>query len=244
MTDSKTALVTGGATGIGSSVVRQLRTQGLQVAVCDVNEVAGQALADDTGAVFIPCNVMDYDSVTGAVAQCETQLGVPDYVHLNAGIMTVPTNDAFLPIEEVSQEQFARIMGVNFNGVFHGVKCLIPKMRTNGGAITITASTAGLSVLPVDPLYAASKHALIGFGRAIAAANADSNLRINVICPGVVDTQIVPDAFRAPQFNMMSTDMLATEVVDLLLQGANGEVRVKNNPDREAFAIEPPDLST
>ena len=241
MTD-KVALVTGAATGIGAGVCRALAAGGIKVAVCDINEAAGQSLADEIGGVFIPCDVSSLDSVASAVQACVDELGAPDYVHLNAGIMTVPTNEPFLAIEDVSEAQYRQIVGVNLDGVFHGVKCVLPLMRAKGGGITITASTAGLSVVPVDPMYTATKHALIGFGRAVAAANEGSNVRINVICPGVVDTQIVPDAYRAPQFNIMPVDVMAAEVVDLLQNGDNGEVRVKSAADRPAFPAPQPDL--
>jgi NAD(P)-dependent dehydrogenase (short-subunit alcohol dehydrogenase family) len=126
--------------------------------------------------------------------------------------------------------------------VYHGVKTLLPPMRGKGGAITITASTAGLSVVPVDPMYTATKYALVGFGRAVAAANEGSNVRINVICPGVTDTQIVPDEYRTPEFNVMPVEVMAAEIVDLLFNGPNGEIRVKSGADTPAFAIGIPDL--
>ena len=153
--------------------------------------------------------------------------------------MTVPTNTPFLAIEDVTSAQYRKIVGVNLDGMFHGVKALLPHMRTGGGAITLTASTAGLSILGIDPMYAATKHAVIGFGRAVAAANELNDIRINVICPGVVETAIVPDAFKAPEFNMMSPSLMASEVVDLLLNGHNGEVRVKNAADNPGFAVAP-----
>jgi NAD(P)-dependent dehydrogenase (short-subunit alcohol dehydrogenase family) len=237
---SKIALITGAATGIGAQVARMLAARDIRVAICDVNVDAGQALAQEIGGVFLPCDVTRLSSMTSAANNCIKALGVPDFVHLNAGIMTVPTGDAFLAIEDVSLDQYRRIVGVNLDGVFHGVKVLLPKMRKKGGAITITASIAGLGVLPIDPMYAATKYALIGFGRAVAGANANTNMRINVICPGVVDTGIVPDAFKSP--DIMAPETMAAEVVDLLHNGPNGEVRVRI-AQRPAFAVVPQDLN-
>ena len=236
-------LITGGATGIGAAVATLAAAQDMTVAVCDVNESAGAALAEKIGGHFIHCDVTKLDSVAAAVEQCEAQVGVPTYAHLNAGIMTVPTGAPFLAIEDVSADQYNKIVGVNLNGVFHGAKCLLPKMRAAGGAITITASTAGLSAVPVDPMYTATKYALVGFGRAVAAANDGSSVRINVICPGVTDTQIVPDEYKAPQFNMMPAEVMAAEVIDLLQKGANGEIRVKVAKDTPAFTVDVPDLN-
>ena len=217
-----------------------LAARDIQVAICDVNVEAGQALAKEIGGLFLPCDVTRLSSMTSAANNCIKALGVPDYVHLNAGIMTVPTGAPFLAIEDVSLDRYRRIVGVNLDGVFHGVKVLLPKMRKKGGAITITASIAGLGVLPIDPMYAATKYALIGFGRAVAAANANTNLRINVICPGVVDTGIVPDAFKRP--DIMAPETMAAEVVDLLHNGPNGEIRVRI-AQRPAFAVVPQDLN-
>jgi len=182
---NKVVFVTGAATGIGAEVCRAFGQQGAKVAVCDINAEAGVALAEEIGGEFIGCDVTDFDRVEAAVARCVKSLGVPDYAHLNAGIMTVPTNAPFLAIEDVTPAQYRKIVGVNLDGMFHGVKALLPHMRERGGAVTLTASTAGLSVLGIDPMYAATKHAVIGFGRAVAAANEANNVRINVICPGV-----------------------------------------------------------
>ena len=220
----KIALVTGAATGIGAAVCTALAKQGIRVAVCDINKADGEALAEEIGGEFIACDVTSLASVQGA------------------GIMTVPTGEPFLAIEDVTEAQYQKIVGVNLNGVYHGMKSVLPLMRHKGGAVTITASTAGLSVVPVDPMYTATKYALIGFGRAVAAANDGTNIRVNVICPGVTDTQIVPDEYRAPEFNVMAVEVMAAEIVDLLLTGANGEVRVKNAADKPAFSVEMPEL--
>jgi len=236
---NKVIFVTGAATGIGAEVCRAFAGQGAKVAVCDINAEAGVALAEEIGGEFIGCDVTDFDRVEAAVARCIKSLGVPDYAHLNAGIMTVPTNTPFLAIEDVTCAQYRKIVGVNLDGMFHGVKALMPHMRSGGGAIALTASTAGLSVLGIDPMYAATKHAVIGFGRAVAAANELNDIRVNVICPGVVETAIVPDSFKAPEFNMMSPKLMAGEIVDLLVSGENGEVRVKNAADVQGFAVAP-----
>ena len=231
------ALVTGAASGIGAAVSRRLAEAGVGVALCDVNAQAGQALAEEIGGKFIACDVRDYEGVVAAVDACVATLGVPDYAHLNAGIMTVPANDPYLAIEDVSLEQYRRIQGINIDGVFFGLKALLPHMRAKGGAVTITASIAGLTSVGVDPLYALSKYAMIGLGRSVAEANRGTNIRVNVICPGVVDTAIIPDDFRAPQFHVMQPEVMAAEIVDLLFQGENGEVRVKVG-DRPAFRVE------
>ena len=236
------AFVTGAATGIGAAVCKNLANQGIRVAVSDINKTDGEALAKELNGEFIECDVTNLASVKHAANVCAQRLGIPDYVHLNAGIMTVPTGEPFLAIEDVTEAQYQKIVGVNLNGVYHGMKTVLPLMRAKGGTVTITASTAGLSVVPVDPMYTATKYALIGLGRAVAAANEGSNIRINVICPGVTDTQIVPDDYRKPEFNVMSVGIMAAEIVDLLLNGANGEVRVKNAADKPGFTIGLPEL--
>ena len=234
----KIALITGGSTGIGASVAEQLSEAGFLVVICDIKETLGTNLAEKLSGHFIYCDVTDLSSVEKAAQTCIKKLGTPTFVHLNAGIMSVPTGAPFLAIEDLSVEQYRRIVGVNLDGVFHGLKTFLPKMGKQGGAITITASTAGLGVVPVDPMYTATKYAVIGMARAVAAANEKSDVRINVICPGVTDTQIVPEEYKRPEFNMMPANVMAAEIVDLLMNGSNGEVRVKVAADRPAFEAE------
>ena len=234
----KIALVTGAASGIGAEVARQFAAAGARVALCDINETAGAEVAAEVGGEFIPCNVADFDHFSGAIAACVDKLGVPDYAHLNAGVMTVGVDEPFLALEDITLEQYRRIMGVNLDGVFNGLKALLPRMREKGGAITATASIAGLGPLPFDPLYGTTKHAVIGLVRAVAAANEGTNLRINCICPGGVDTAIIPDALKAGGFNAMPPSVMAAEVVELLTEGANGEIRVKLSQDQPAYTVD------
>ncbi len=237
----KVALVTGAAAGIGAEVAAQLAAAGARVAVLDVDRAAGERRAAELGGVFAHCDVSDPDSWAKALATCIDALGVPDYAHLNAGVMSVGAAEPFLPIEQLPLARYRRIVGVNLDGVVFGLQALLPHMRARGGAITVTASIAGLVALPIDPMYSATKHALVGLVRSVAAGIAPASdggaLRLNAICPGGVDTAIVPEALRAGDIAMMRPEVLAAEVVDLLRAGANGEVRVKLAAAVPAFAV-------
>lgn len=240
---ARTALVTGAASGIGAAVSEQLAAQGVRVILCDVADAAGVALAARLGGEYCHCDVAVLDDVERAFAHCVDVAGVPDFVHLNAGIMSVPTDDPYVAIEDLSEAQYQRIVGINLSGVFHGLKTALPFLREKGGAITVTASTAGLNFVPIDPMYTATKHAVIGLVRAVAAANANTSVRINALCPGVTDTQIVPEDFRKPEYGVMPAAFVAREIVSLLQQGPNGEIRVKNAGDKPAFTVAVPDLT-
>ena len=242
----KVALVTGAAQGIGAEVCRQLAAAGARVVVMDINAAGGEALALEVGGVFVPCNVAEPDSWKQAVQTCIDRVGIPDFAHLNAGVMSVGANDAFLSIEQLPIENYRRIVGVNLDGVVFGLQALLPHMRERGGAITVTASIAGMMALPIDPMYSATKHAVIGLVRSVAQSLeqslGQSSVRVNAICPGGVDTAIVPAALRASDMAMMSTSEIAREVVDLLARGESGEIRVKLGAGVPAYVAAPPAL--
>ena len=246
----KVALVTGAAQGIGAEVCRQLAAAGARVVVMDINAAGGEALALEVGGVFVPCNVAEPDSWKQAVQTCIDRVGIPDFAHLNAGVMSVGANDAFLSIEQLPIENYRRIVGVNLDGVVFGLQALLPHMRERGGAITVTASIAGMMGLSIDPTYSATKHAVIGLVRSVAQSLQQSMnqslkqsaVRVNAICPGGVDTAIVPAALRASDMAMMSTSEIAREVVDLLARGESGEIRVKLGAGVPAYVAAPPAL--
>lgn len=228
-------LVTGGASGLGRATAQHIIQAGGEVTIADVDP-RGRDTAAAIGARFEPLDVTD-ESAWAALA---ARLGPLDHAHLNAGMMTVPAHAplASADLFTVPLERYRRIVAVNLDGVVLGLRALAPLLRT-GGSFTVTASIAGLVPLPVDPSYALTKHALIGLVRSMAAAAAARGLRINAICPGAVDTAIVPAEMRG--LPLMSPDLLAGDIADLLLHGANGEIRARLSP-QAARAMAPPDL--
>jgi NAD(P)-dependent dehydrogenase (short-subunit alcohol dehydrogenase family) len=163
----ETALVTGGRSGIGAAIVERLEREAAQVRVLDL--VDGFDAADPRA----------WESVEAVDLAC-----------LNAGVVTGERL-----IGRVSDEQYRRIVGVNVDGVVFGVRQLARVMHD--GAIVVTASLAGLTGMESDPLYALTKHALVGFVRSVAPQLAEGGIRINMVNPGIVDTPLLDDEGRA-----------------------------------------------
>ena len=236
--EGKIALVTGAASGVGAALAQLLTDEKMRVVLCDINEIAGEELATRLVATYIKCDVSDYDMFKGVVAECIERVGVPDYAALNAGVMTVGPDRPVPVIEEVTLEQYRRVLGINLGGVFNGLSTLIPHMRDKGGCITATSSIAGLMAVPMDALYSASKHAVVGLIRSVAAENENSNLRFNCMCPGGVDTAIIPDSLREAGYKGMPPAVMANEILDMLKSAPSGEVRVKTDEYESAFMID------
>jgi NAD(P)-dependent dehydrogenase (short-subunit alcohol dehydrogenase family) len=120
-----------------------------------------------------------------------------DAAFLNAGIVTGETDVATL-----TDEQYVRALRANVDGVVLGTRELAARLMPNGGSIVATASLAGLTAVPMDPIYALTKHAVIGFVRSVAPQLAGRGIKINALCPGYTDTAIVPkevhDALGVP----------------------------------------------
>jgi NAD(P)-dependent dehydrogenase (short-subunit alcohol dehydrogenase family) len=239
----KVAVVTGAASGIGAEVARQLAARGAKLVLLDIDVPAGDALAQSLGGTFIRCDVSDPAAWAEAVRTCIASTGIPDYVHLNAGVMSVAAGEGFMRLEDLPLANYQRIVSVNLGGVVFGMQALLPHMRArHGAAITVTASLVGLVPLAVDPMYSATKHALVGLVRSVAAGMENAPLRVNAICPGGVDTAIVPVALRAAGMDLMPVGLLAADVLDLMEHGASGEVRVRLGIDNPAFAVAAPRL--
>lgn len=186
---SKVALVTGGASGFGAEVAKQLVRRGDRVVLLDVNDADGKAIADELGGHFLHCDVSDYDEVLVTTAAAEQIHGGIDLFFLNAGVTSGFT---FGPDFDVAK--YRRAMSINVDGVVYGVQAALPVLqRRGGGSIVCTASMAGLTAVPFDPVYGANKHAVVGLVRALGPALAPQNITINAFCPGFAETKIITD---------------------------------------------------
>ena len=182
-----TALVTGGASGFGAEVARKLVRRGDQVVLLDVDEAGGRAVADELGAHFLRCDVSSYEEVLATTEQAEQVHGGLDLFFLNAGISTGCGID-----EDFDPQTYRRAMGINVDGVVFGVHAALPALRRRGGgSIVATASMAGLTGTPFDPVYGANKHAVVGLVRALGPALAPQGIRVNAFCPGFAETKII-----------------------------------------------------
>ncbi len=235
-TQTETTLVVGGATGIGAEVVRQVASSGRRVVIVDINDRAGQLLADDVGGTFYHGDVSDDASLGRAIERCADEVAIPDHALLNSGVMTAPPDAPFLAVHEAPPEAYRRVMSVNVDGVFHGLRHLIPLMLDQGGTITVTASRAGLVPTAADAIYAASKAAVIHLVRSAAQSVQGQQLRINALCPATVDTTLIADVVRQAGIPLITAAEMAEEAIDLMLAGDNGEIRAKLH-DRPAFAV-------
>lgn len=187
MTASKVALITGAASGFGLEVARQLVRRGDRVVLLDVDVAGGRSAADELGGHFLRCDVSSFDEVMATTEQAEQLHGGLDLVFLNAGIATSCGVDA-----DFDLLQYRRAMGVNLDGVVFGVHAALPALRRRGGgSIVCTASMAGLTGTPFDPIYGANKHAVVGLVRALGPTLAAQGITINAFCPGFAQTKII-----------------------------------------------------
>ena len=213
-------LVTGASSGIGRATVIRARNAGDEVVALDIDQEAGSALAAETGAKFLACDVSRSEDWQTVAAQIEP----PTRVHLNAGIQIAPPNAPLsdYQFEALQHDRYRRMMGVNVDGVVFGLEALLPKMA-GGSAIVVTASLAGITPYDIDPLYAMSKHAVVGLVRSLGPTLAKRGIRINAICPGGIDTAIIPEAQRTDKALFMTAETIAAEVDFLMTVDETGK---------------------
>jgi NAD(P)-dependent dehydrogenase (short-subunit alcohol dehydrogenase family) len=181
------ALVTGAASGFGRALTQELGSRGVRVLACDVDEAGGREVAEGAGALFVRCDVSDPEQNDVAVAVAVKEYGGLDMAFLNAG---VPSGTGVG--EGFDLDAYRRAMGANLDGVVFGINAVLPAMKARGGGtIVATASLAGLTAVPMDPIYSANKHAVVGLVRSLGPVLAGDGIRINAVCPGFADTGII-----------------------------------------------------
>jgi NAD(P)-dependent dehydrogenase (short-subunit alcohol dehydrogenase family) len=207
----KRALITGGASGIGQATALLFAREGAAVAVADLDEAGGQAvaqtIADEGGrAIFVPCDVTRAVDCQRAVRLAVEELGGLDVLFNNAGIIRRAT------VLDTTEEEWDRVMAVNVKSIFLLSKYAIPVMaQAGGGAIVNTASGWGLVGGRNAVSYCASKGAVVNMTRAMALDHGEQNIRVNCICPGDTDTPMLRDEAR--QLGASDEDFM-TEAAD------------------------------
>jgi NAD(P)-dependent dehydrogenase (short-subunit alcohol dehydrogenase family) len=177
-------LVTGAASGIGLAVARLFRREGAGVAMLDRDQ-AGLKAADVEGAALVTCDVADESRVRDAVTRAGDALGGLDGVVNSAGI------DLLRRFEDMTAEEWARVLAVDLTGPMLVCHAALPLMKRAGrGTIVNIASGAGLRPLEQRTAYCAAKAGLIMFGKTLAMDLAGDNIRVNAICPGIIDTPL------------------------------------------------------
>lgn len=191
--DTRVALITGGASGIGAATARLLAREGARVVITDIDDLAGPALAaaltrEGHQAVYLQHDVTSEPRWIEVVAETERNFGRLDILVSNAGIgMSVPS------IVAMTLEDWRRQTAVNLDGVFLSVKHALPLMRrSGGGSIILMSSLAGLRGAPGLAGYCATKGGVRLFAKAVAleCAAAGDGVRVNSVHPGIIDTPI------------------------------------------------------
>jgi NAD(P)-dependent dehydrogenase (short-subunit alcohol dehydrogenase family) len=201
----KSVLVTGGGSGIGRAAALSFAAEGARVAVSDVDATGGEqtvSLIAQAGgeAIFIRADVSQSAQVQGMIDTVVSRFGRLDCAFNNAGIEI-----EHHPLAESDEATFDRIMNVNVKGVWLCMKHEIAQMlKQGGGSIVNTASVAGLVGAPTQPIYAGSKHAVVGMTKSAAAEYGRAGIRINAVCPGVIRTPMMDRAIeREPRRQKM-----------------------------------------
>jgi len=218
----RSAVVTGGASGLGRATAQHLAAAGCRVLIADLDPERGEAVADEIDGRYVRADVSDPEQNERIVATAEQHHGGLDYAFLNAGVSTgCGLGEGF------DLDLYRRAMGANIDGVVFGVQAALPALRrAGGGAIVATSSLAGLTAVPYDPIYAANKHAVVGLVRSLGPGLRHEGIRINAICPGFADTAIIEpikDDLQAGGTAIIPPREVAEVVARLLAGPESGE---------------------
>jgi 2-hydroxycyclohexanecarboxyl-CoA dehydrogenase len=184
--EGRTALVTGGASGIGAATARRLAAEGARVAIGDVNEEGARAVAGEIDGFGCKLDVTDTSSVRAAVAGIEERLGPVEVLVNNAG------TDLFSYFVNTDEGMWDFVLGVNLRGVLAVTHAVLPGMQERrAGAIVNVSSEAGRVGSQGSSIYSAAKAGVIGFTKAIARESARYRVRCNAVAPGPIETPLL-----------------------------------------------------
>jgi 2-hydroxycyclohexanecarboxyl-CoA dehydrogenase len=219
----RTALVTGGASGIGAATCRRLAAEGARVAVTDLNIDGAQTVADEIGGGAYELDVRSEPSIAAAAQKAEAELGPIDVLVNNAGY------DEWGWFTDTDPELWDRVLAVNLRGVIAVTHAVLPGMQERRrGRIVNTASEAGRVGSSGSAVYSAAKAGVIGFTKAIAIENGRYGITVNAVAPGPIDTPLL---MAAPE----ALGDLGKRIVETMVGSTN--LRRLGQPDEVAAAI-------
>lgn len=206
--EGKIAIVTGGAGGFGEGIVRLYAKEGARVVIADLNEQAGQRLAQELGASvrFVRCDVSRRADIDALVSSCVTEFGVPDIVVNNAG-----TTHANQPMLNVDESSFDLVFSVNVKSIYFMTHAVVPLMRQRkSGVILNVGSVAGIRPRPGLTWYNASKGAVNILSKSMAVELGPDNIRVNAICPVMGETGLLEKFMGVPDTPQNRAKFIAT----------------------------------
>lgn len=194
MLTDKTAVITGGTTGIGRALASKYVEYGASVVIAARSEDTGHEVAAELGCQFTRCDVTDYEQVKAVVEGTVEEFGHLDVIVNNAGIGRTGT------LEEMTLEDWQRVIQVDLTGVMHGARAALPHLKERDGSIINVASIFGLVGGPGAAAYSAAKGGVVNLTRQLAVDYASEDVRVNSICPGFVKTPMTEDLLGDNQF--------------------------------------------
>ncbi|KUP26891.1 3-oxoacyl-ACP reductase [Kocuria rhizophila] len=189
----RSAVITGGASGIGLATARRLAAEGARVVIADIDPVTGEKAADEVGGMFVRVDVTDREEVENLYARTYEEYGSVDIAFNNAGIS--PADDA--SILDTDIDAWRRVQEVNLTSVYYCCKYAIPYMKEQGkGSIINTASFVAVMGAATSQIsYSASKGGVLSMSRELGVEFAREGIRVNALCPGPVNTPLLKELF-------------------------------------------------
>ena len=213
--EGRHALVTGGGTGIGASAATHLHAAGAKVTLLGRRMEPLQQVAERIGGYAVSCDVTQPDQIAKAFDEARTLNGPIELLVVNAGIAESA------PFHKMTRESWDRIIATNLTAAFDCAQAALPDLlKSENGRLVFVASVASLRGVPYAAHYAASKHGLLGLARSLAAEYAKTNLTVNAVCPGYVDTPMTDQSIaRVSAITGRSEDDSRSAIVNMNASG-------------------------
>lgn len=223
MTKLQTAIIFGGTAGIGAAAARKFARSGVNVVIAGRSAENGDALAKELEgeagrALFVRTDIAIADQVQQVIAQTIERFGGYQALVNNAGVEAKQE-----PIQDVSEEEFDRVIDINLKGLWRCMKHGIPHLVENGGGSIINiASVGGLKGFPFASIYTASKHGVIGLTKAAALELAPAGVSVNALAPGAVDTALLRRMINGQDAEAMFSGIVPMKRLTLADEVADG----------------------